>query len=218
VATGRGNQEGKNQRTQGRRFVSAFADRAKSQSQKVLTAAVELYSRQQRRMDMNNLVLRCTPLALVACLLAGCAATDTPRATTTTTTTTTTMTTTTNEATTRPHPPATADAIDGLVERLSSSHGLWLNGAFADLGLPRAASMQQVVSRVFEMTGFDAGRVKEHRILETRQVRIAGSLPDEYTAVLVETDMGRKIVLLQYQGERARGMWWSRVYDAELPR
>jgi hypothetical protein len=29
-----------------------------------------------------------------------------------------------------------------------------------------------------------------------------------HTAVLVETDLGRKIVLLSHSG-----LWWSRVYD-----
>ena len=111
------------------------------------------------------------------------------------------------------------DVIDRLVERLSFSHGLWTNGVFPSLGLPETASTEQVVARVFEMTGFDGGNVKSHQIVETRAVRIDGSMPEAYTAVLVDTDMGRKIVLLQYQGTQAGGMWWSRVYDgrADVP-
>jgi hypothetical protein len=131
--------------------------------------------------------------------------------------------TTAGNATTQPVPGVTAsaaatgaDPIGPLVERLSASHGLWQNGMFADLGLPGTASKPQVVARVFEMTGFDAGHVKAFRITETRQVRIAGSLPDVYTAVLVDTEMGRKIVLLQY-GTGANPKWWSRVYDADPP-
>jgi hypothetical protein len=49
--------------------------------------------------------------------------------------------------------------------------------------------------------------------LETRQVRIPGSLPDVYTAVIVDTDLGKKIVLMKYEGA-ALG-WWSRVFPAE---
>ena len=121
--------------------------------------------------------------------------------------------------TTAPSAPPAANVtapgpIDRLVERLSASHGLWQNGTFPDLGLPGTASTDAVVARVFEMTGFDAGHVKEHRIVDTRQVHIPGSVPDTYTACVVETDMGTKIVLLQYQHGGSREMWWSRVYDA----
>ncbi|MGA2867154.1 MAG: hypothetical protein ABSF95_21975 [Verrucomicrobiota bacterium] len=105
------------------------------------------------------------------------------------------------------------DPIQRLVARLSSSHGLWQNGLFPKLDLPATASTEQVVSRVFQMSGFDKGHVTTHRILETRQVRIPGSLPDIYTAVLVDTDLGKKIVLLKHEGPAAG--WWSRVYDAE---
>ena len=104
------------------------------------------------------------------------------------------------------------DSIEALVARLSSSHGLWVNGVFPTLDLPAAASTEQVVARVFQMTGFDKGHVSSHRILETRQVRIGDSFPDAtYTAVLVDTDLGRKIVLLQYSSPSVG--WWSRVYD-----
>jgi hypothetical protein len=108
---------------------------------------------------------------------------------------------------------AAADSIDRLIARLSSSHGLWRNGLFPRLDLPATASTEQVIARVFQRTGIDKGRVSKSRNVQIRQVRIPGSLPDEYTAVLVETDLGRKIVLLQ----RVSGSlgWWSRVYDAE---
>jgi hypothetical protein len=108
---------------------------------------------------------------------------------------------------------AASDSIDRLMARLSSYHGLWQNGAFPKLDVPATASTEQVVIRVFQKISFDKGRVAKSSILETRQVRIPGSLPDEYTAVLVETDLGRKIVLLQHVAEPLG--WWSRVYDAD---
>jgi len=107
----------------------------------------------------------------------------------------------------------TSDPVDRLVTRLSSSHGLWRNGEFPSLGLPASASTEQLVSRVFQMTGFERGQVTTHRILKVRKVRIPGDLPDIYTAVVTDTDLGRKIVLFKYEGP-ATG-WWSRVYDAE---
>jgi hypothetical protein len=109
--------------------------------------------------------------------------------------------------------PAAADSIDRLIAKLSSSHGLWQNGMFPKLDLPATASTEQVVTQVFQKTSFEKGRVAKSRIVQARQVRIQDSWPNEFTAVLVETDLGRKIVLLQYVSERLG--WWSRVYDAE---
>ena len=87
---------------------------------------------------------------------------------------------------------------------------------FPALNLPATASTDQVVSRVFDMISFDAGRVDDYQILEARRVQITGTLPDEYTAAVVDTHLGRKIVLMQFQPSGNGGMWWSRVYDAEL--
>jgi hypothetical protein len=144
---------------------------------------------------LGRLIMRIALFSNIASLLTGCA--------------------TTPEASVTPPAPrvVASDPVERLVARLSSSHGLWQNGLFPKLDLPATASTKQVVSRVFPMTGFDKGHVAEHRILETRQVRIPGSLPDSYTAVLVDTDFGRKILLLKHEGPAVG--WWSRVYDAE---
>lgn len=105
------------------------------------------------------------------------------------------------------------DQIDQLVTELSSSNGLLMNEAYPILGLPETASTEEVVSKTFKMTSFDKGRVENYKILQIRKVRIRGSLPDLYTAVLVETTFGKKIVLFRYVGETVG--WWSRVYDAK---
>jgi hypothetical protein len=106
---------------------------------------------------------------------------------------------------------ATAEPIDDLVGRLSADH-LWQNGASAVLDLPKEASSKQVVGKTFDMWSFASGRVKHFTIIKQAEVRLPGSLPDVYTAILVQTDLGTKIVLLQYH-EPPIG-WWSRVYDA----
>jgi hypothetical protein len=100
------------------------------------------------------------------------------------------------------------DPIAALVAGLGSSWQ-WNNGLFPVLGLPATASTEEVVARVF--------RMKEERIpkiLEIRKVQIKDSLPADaiYTAVLIETDSGRKIVLLRYLPPA--GGWWTRVYGA----
>lgn len=101
--------------------------------------------------------------------------------------------------------------IDCLVDRLSSN-GAWFNGYFPILGLPETVSTAQLVSKVFEMTGFaDNGRVRTCHISNVQRVHIKPFSPGLYTAVLVQTDVGEKIVLLKYEGQTVG--WWSRVFD-----
>jgi hypothetical protein len=107
-----------------------------------------------------------------------------------------------------------ADPITQLVERLSASHGLWRNGLFPSLGLTENASSEQIVARVLELSTFDKGRVTKHRIMQTRRVQIPGEQQELYTAILVETNIGRKVVLLKFSGPAAG--WWSRVYAADV--
>lgn len=110
------------------------------------------------------------------------------------------------------------DAIDQLVVKLSASHGLWVNGMSPTLGLPASASTDQALARVFEMMEFDRGRVTVHQTVTIRKVEIAGGPSGLYTAALLDTNLGRKIVLLRHEGESAG--WWCRVCDAtgEPPR
>lgn len=112
---------------------------------------------------------------------------------------------------TNKEPAVYEDAIDQLVTKLSATHGLWINGVSPILALPASASVEQVLVRVFEMTGFDRGHVTSHQMLTSRKIEIAGGPTGSYTAVLVDTNLGRKIVLLQ-RAERSTD-WWSRVYE-----
>ena len=102
-----------------------------------------------------------------------------------------------------------AGPIEQLAERLSKDY-MWQNGISPIITLPSTATTEQVLSEVFKMSGFDQGHVTDYKILEVKEVQITGSLPDWYTAVLVSTNFGDKIVLLQYEGKVLR--WWSRVY------
>ena len=68
---------------------------------------------------------------------------------------------------------------------------------------------------MFALTSFDAGRVTRHTLRTTKDVRIGTGPSDVYTAVLVETNLGDKIVLLRSGGTEHR--WWSRVFDADPP-
>jgi type IV pilus biogenesis protein CpaD/CtpE len=105
----------------------------------------------------------------------------------------------------------TPDPIDRLVADYSASHGMWVNGTYPILDMPQTASPEQVIKKRFEM-GLPRGQVANYKILKIRQIHIpTGQIgSDLYTAALVQTDSGEKIVLLKYDGRD----WWSRVEDA----
>lgn len=100
------------------------------------------------------------------------------------------------------------DAVDRLVTKLMPRLPTWKNGSFPRLDLPATATREQVVSLVFERISFDRGSVSTHHIIWTKEIELGG---DGYSAVVVDTNLGRKIVLLRYEG-KATG-WWSRVYS-----
>lgn len=102
-----------------------------------------------------------------------------------------------------------ADGTDQLVALLSASP-MWNNGSFPRIDMPETEEVPRIVARVFEEVSFDRGRVTEHAVVRTRLVSI-GEGPKPFFAVLVETNLGPKIVLLQHQGPSVG--WWSRVYD-----
>jgi hypothetical protein len=99
----------------------------------------------------------------------------------------------------------TPDSIDRLVSRLSSDHS-WERGDYFSLGVPATASTEQVVLAVLKTY-----HVTSYRILTVREVKIPGSLPSPYIAVLANTDEGRKVVLLNHVGPDRD--WWYRVFD-----
>ena len=114
----------------------------------------------------------------------------------------------------------TPDPIDHLVADLSATHGLWINGIGVGIDSPKTASTEQLVEQVFKKALFNTGRatppvvesVTSYKILRIRQVRIQGIKVEKYTAVLVQTNLGEKIVLLKFQEDF--GHWWFRYYDA----
>ena len=145
--------------------------------------------------------MRLSFLLLIAGLLAGCATTSKPPATTSA------------QRVVVPDAPqvVASNPIDQLVADLSASRGWepWWAGISSGLGLPETASPEDVIHRIFEM-GMPTGQVRNYKILEIRQVHIPnGDGSGLYTAALVQTDSGKKIVLMQYDGRD----WWTRTYD-----
>jgi hypothetical protein len=119
---------------------------------------------------------------------------------------------TTQAATTMP------DAISSLVDRLSATHGLWVNGVSPSLGLPADAKEDDVLAKVFKMTTPPEGKITSYTILDKREITIPTvsaerSRPeDRYQAIHLKTNVGPKIVLLQHTKS---GGWWSRIFSAE---
>jgi hypothetical protein len=97
-----------------------------------------------------------------------------------------------------------ADPIDNLVTQLSATHGMWVNGLFPTLKLPPEASDEELLAGL-------ARYIKNPRIVTVREVTIEqGAKP--YRALLLKTEEGPRILLLQHQGSVG---WWSRVYTPD---
>jgi hypothetical protein len=108
-------------------------------------------------------------------------------------------------------PAAPADSIDALVASLASTGGMWLNGISPVLELPEEAPIEDLVAEFFQKVSYDSGPIGSTKIVEIRPVTIPpGWNDDGYTAVLIDTADGRKILVLQHS---KAGGWWCRVYD-----
>ena len=106
------------------------------------------------------------------------------------------------------------DPIDQLVTRLSSS-GVWMNGVSPKIDMPPSASAEQIVKIVLEQeVGPNIARVTSYKILDARPVHFSG-LNLNFTAALVQTNVGQKIVLFTNFGADFHFRWWSRVYDTK---
>jgi hypothetical protein len=167
--------------------------------------------------------MRLIILPIIASLLAGCATSPQPQAMT-------------------PKPSVTiSDPIDQLVADFEaeyhSGRNTPISEALVTLGLPKTASPEQVIKRTFETSYVDSHLLTNYTILQIRQIQIphispSGFAGDLYTAAVVQTDFGKKIVLFQYVGVKfglPNGLdkifksslpetaldWWSKVYTVK---
>ena len=108
---------------------------------------------------------------------------------------------------------ATKDPIDQLTDHLNSQFGLWINGESPYIGLPPEATPEQVINQAIKLTGFDQGQIKTYTIREMRRVNLNEDGTNKYSAILLDSDCGKKIILFRYEGERLG--WWTRFYDAK---
>jgi hypothetical protein len=112
----------------------------------------------------------------------------------------------------------TFDPIAVLVEDLSASHGAWRNGLVPDLGLAGDTPIEALVARRFETPLLD-GKISQFDVVDSRNITITErgvELPrSDYTAVLVNTNLGQKIVILRFNV--ASGKWFNKVFDSPVP-
>jgi hypothetical protein len=102
------------------------------------------------------------------------------------------------------------DPISALARNLNASNGLWVNGLSPDISLPPDATPEHVVAQAVSKSGFDQGHIKTYRIREVRQIQLNAGRMETYSAALVESDLGTKILLFRYE---QTNRWWTRFYD-----
>jgi hypothetical protein len=107
---------------------------------------------------------------------------------------------------------AATDAIDTLIAKLNGSH-VWRNGRYPSIRLPSNAPIDAVVEEAIGKVGFNEGRVEHYTVVSARSVYLDSYRNQEYCALLIDTNLGRKILLMTHEGD-ATG-WWTRFYDAE---
>jgi hypothetical protein len=112
------------------------------------------------------------------------------------------------------------DPIGSIVKKASADPIFPASDRFATfIQLPATAPVAEVTSRALGLAGTNV------TIVEIRQVQIANadkhrSVPTDairYTAVLVDTSDGKKVVLLQFQPDNSHppGSWFFYVYDIQ---
>jgi F5/8 type C domain len=116
-----------------------------------------------------------------------------------------------------PQDSATPNAIDSFVATLSADGDLWLNGIDRP-NLLAARSPEGVVEETLPKVKFDTGMLTSFHIVDIRKVQI-GQIPGTYTAVLINTNLGQMIALMNFiKGHGIiPGHWWLRIYDAHPP-
>ena len=119
---------------------------------------------------------------------------------------------------------AIADQIDNVVTNLPDC---WSDVVTGPIIVPKTASVEDVLPKLFEhwlfpdsqMTNYS--RITNFTVLTTRQVIISvyhspRAPVHTYTAVIVKTNLGEKVVLLRYIDVYTSRAWWSsEIFDAK---
>jgi hypothetical protein len=120
---------------------------------------------------------------------------------------------------------AIADQIDDAITNLPDA---WSDVVTGPIIMPQTASVEDALPKVFEHWLFPTNdpptkysRITNFTVLQTRQVsipccRFPGAPVHSYTAVVVQTNLGKKIVFLKYVDVYTSRAWWSsEIFDAK---
>src|SRR5580704_11098962 len=103
---------------------------------------------------------------------------------------------------------APSDPTDRVIQRISSNP-YFRNGAVKMIELQKSAPIDEVIKQAVKNDIHFALSIPEPiKVISKRDVKIQGKL---YTAVLVDTQSGRRVVLISWL--EASHSWWNRVYD-----
>lgn len=115
---------------------------------------------------------------------------------------------------------ATADVIENVVNNLPDG---WNDNTTDTIVMPKTASPDDVLKRIFQAWVFDFGPITNFTVLETRQVRIPclhfrDAPAYSYTAVLIQPSQGDKVVvvLLRSFDVYTSSAWLSAVFEANV--
>jgi hypothetical protein len=108
---------------------------------------------------------------------------------------------------------ATVDPIDKLVAKLDQS-GLFRNGFCNPISLPATASPEEVLAEAVKHTPFNEGPLTTYHVIKTRKVPLADGQQTDYTATLIDSNIGKQVCLMGWQNYSG-GWWWTRFYPVE---
>jgi hypothetical protein len=110
-----------------------------------------------------------------------------------------------------------SDSIDQLVVKLSGEFGMWKNGSVMPVYLPSSATPKEIISQLYQSRDTRYGNIiTNFQIIEIKAVQIPPFGNTNYTAVLMDTNLGQKITLLQYeQYKDSMSSWWNKTFDAK---
>ncbi len=107
------------------------------------------------------------------------------------------------------------DPIDQVMDYVS--HETVLSYPFVPINLPATATPQELISALKDRGDFQRKQITSIKIIRVRSVHTSlPSVPVDYTTVLLNTDVGQKVVLFRpLKSETGMGEWYWRIYDAK---
>lgn len=104
-----------------------------------------------------------------------------------------------------------SDPVEALANKLNSEP-MWPNGQAPVISLSSNATPREVVASAVKTWGFESGQIKAFEIVRVGKIRL-DAMP-ECSAALIQSDLGRKILLFKYVRHGETGFWWTRFCDA----